>query len=85
MAKKGNFTKPLFWGGVGGVYSIRDMYSISCMAVVVKDHRPSHPYNAGTEHVEFSPTRQTLLARSAVRRWREDGGSVPMSCMALVV
>ena len=26
------------------------------------DHRPSHPYYAGTEHVGFSPTRQTRLA-----------------------
>ena len=26
------------------------------------DHRPSPPYNAGTEHVGFSPTRQALLA-----------------------
>ena len=25
--------------------------------------RPSHPYHAGTERVEFSPTRQTLLRR----------------------
>ena len=32
------------------------------------DHRPSHPYNAGTEHVGFSRTRQTLLAPSAKRR-----------------
>ena len=33
------------------------------------DHRPSHPYNADTEHDGFSPTRQTLLAqaRSTVR------------------
>ncbi|CAN0422214.1 unnamed protein product, partial [Laminaria digitata] len=31
-------------------------------------HRPSHPYNAGTEHVGFSPTRQTSLAPSAMRR-----------------
>ena len=23
---------------------------ILCMAVVIRDHRPSHPYNAGTEH-----------------------------------
>ena len=28
----------------------------------------SHPHNAGTEHVGFSPTRQTLLAPSAKRR-----------------
>ena len=35
------------------------------------DHRPSHPYYTGTEHVGFSPTRQTLLApkRSAVKLW----------------
>ena len=32
------------------------------------ERRPSHPYNAGTEHVGFSPTRQTLLAPSAKRR-----------------
>ena len=31
-------------------------------------HRPSHPYNAGTEQVVFSPTTQTLLAPSAKRR-----------------
>ena len=31
--------------------------------------RPSHPYNAGTGHVRFSPTMQTLLyqAGRAVR------------------
>ena len=28
----------------------------------------SHPYNAGTENVGFSPTRQTSLAPSAKRR-----------------
>ena len=27
------------------------------------DDRPSHPYNAVTEHVGFSPTRPTLLAK----------------------
>ena len=32
------------------------------------DHRPSHPYDAGTEHVGFSPTRRTFLAPSAKRR-----------------
>ena len=32
------------------------------------DHRPSHPYKAGKEHVGFSPTRQTFLAPSAKRR-----------------
>ena len=30
--------------------------------------RPSHPYNAETKHVGFSPTRKTLLAPSAKRR-----------------
>ena len=34
----------------------------------IHDHRPSHPYYAGTEHVGFSPIRQTLLAPSAKRR-----------------
>ena len=29
------------------------------------NHRPSHLYNAGTEQVGFSPTRQTLHAPSA--------------------
>ena len=50
-----------------GVYSIEDMYSISCISLV-HDHRPSHPYNAGMEHVGFTPTRQTSLAPSATRR-----------------
>ena len=31
-------------------------------------HIPSHSYNAGTEHVGFSATRQALLARSTKRR-----------------
>ena len=33
---------------------------MSCMAVVVGSYRPSHPYNAGVEHVGFSPTRQAF-------------------------
>ena len=32
------------------------------------DHRPSHPYYAGTEDVGFSPTRQTLHAPSEKHR-----------------
>ena len=32
------------------------------------DHRPSHPYYAGTEHVGFSRIRQTSCAPSAERR-----------------
>ena len=31
-------------------------------------HRLSHPCNAVTEHVGFSPTRKALLAPSAKRR-----------------
>ena len=38
------------------------MHSRSGMTIAV---RPSHSYNAGIEHVEFSPTRQTLRAPSA--------------------
>ena len=34
----------------------------------VHGHRPSHSYNAGTEHVGFSQTRKTLLAPSPKRR-----------------
>ena len=50
----------------GGVYS--------CHALPWShDHRRSHPYNPGTEHVGLPPTRQTLLAPSAKRR---DGGGV---------
>ena len=44
-----------------GVYSV-------CAWPSCYDHRPSHPYYAGTEHVGFSPTKQTLLAPSAKRR-----------------
>ena len=40
----------------------------SYAAVVVYDHRPSHAYIAGKEHVGFSPTRQTLLAPITKRR-----------------
>ena len=32
------------------------------------DHRSSHSYMAGTEHVRFSPTRVILFAPSAKRR-----------------
>ena len=48
------------------MYSIF-MHGRSGMTIAI---RPSHPYNAGTEHVGFSQTRQALLvyqARSAVR------------------
>ena len=53
------------WGegarGGGGVYLI-------CAWPWSYDHRPSHLYYAGTEHVGCSPTRQTLLVPSAKRR-----------------
>ena len=44
----------------GGVLVI--MHGPSGMAI------DSYPYNAGTEHAWFSPTRQTLLAPNAKRR-----------------
>ena len=44
------------------------MYSIFMHSVMTIWYIPSHPYYAGTEHVGFSPTRQTLLAPSAKRR-----------------
>ena len=37
--------------------------------------RPSHAYNARTEYVGFSSTRQTLLASSAKGGWDGGGGS----------
>ena len=40
-------------------------YGRSGMTIAI---RPLHPYNAGTNHVGFSPTRHTLLAPSARRR-----------------
>ena len=45
-------------GGDAGVMHGRSRTSI----------RPSHPYNAGMEHVGFSRTRQILLVPSAKRR-----------------
>ena len=46
---------------------------------------PSHPYTAGTEHVGFSTTRQTLLAPSEKRHEvfdesppTERGGGTPV-------
>ena len=41
------------------------MHDRSGMAIAI---RPSHPYIAGTEHVGFSMSRQTLLAPSEKRR-----------------
>ena len=37
---------------------------------VIHGRRPSHPHNAGTEHVGFSPTGQALLAPRATRNVR---------------
>ena len=39
---------------------------MACTAVVPYDHRPLHPCYAGTEHVEFSPTRKTLLGGAVI-------------------
>ena len=51
-------------GEGGGVLDIMHDRSRIC------DHRPSHPYNAGTDHVRFSTTRQALHAPSAKRNVR---------------
>ena len=63
------------WGGEGGVYSIGEMYSglmhghsrmtIGRSRMTID---PRKPYNGGTEHVGFSPTRQALLAPRAKHR-----------------
>ena len=49
-------------GGCGGAVCAHVMHDRSRMI------RPSHPHNAGTENVGFSPTRQALLAPSSKRR-----------------
>ena len=54
-------------GGGGRAFIILHVSSVKTM------HRPSHSYNAETEHVEFSPTRQALLAPSCARR-----GGIPL-------
>ena len=52
-----------FFSAGGGVL-------IPCKAVVVY-HRPPHPYDAGTEHVGFSPTRHILLDAPSFA-WRRE-------------
>ena len=62
---------PNYIGGIngGGVLDTRDvldlMHDRSRMTI---DRRPPQPYNAGTEHVGFSQTRQIKLAPRAKRR-----------------
>ena len=51
----------------GGVLDRRDVLDLM-------HGRNLHPYNSGTEHAGFSPTRQTLLAPSA-KRCELSGGS----------
>ena len=51
-------------GGEGGGAGVKSV----CAWPWSYDHRPSHSYYAGTEHVGFSPTTQTFLAPSAKRR-----------------
>ena len=47
---------------------------MSCMAVYSQyDYRRSHPYDARTKHVGFSPIRQALLASSAMKYCIERG------------
>ena len=48
------------------------VFPFSRIAVVVQyDYRPSHPHNVRTEHVEFLPTREALLAPKVI------GGYLP--------
>ena len=55
------------WGkGWGVLVTMHDLESYGQI--------PSHSYSAGTEHVGFSRTRQTLLAPRAKRRGR--GGNI---------
>ena len=53
--------------GVGVERCVWRVYSIRAWPWSY-DHRPWHPYYAGTEQVGLSPTRQALLAPSAERR-----------------
>ena len=64
VGRRGRGVRVVAGGGEGGVYSIF-MHSRSRMPIAI---RPSRPCYAGTEHVGFSPTRQTLLAPSAKHR-----------------
>ena len=67
-------------GGMSGYnMSLGEEHGGGCTYVVhgrscipgIYNHRPSHPLNAGTEQIGFSPTRQTFdcsdKARSAAR------------------
>ena len=49
-------------------YSAGGKVLISCRSLQTIAIRPSRPYYAGTEHVGFSPTRQTSRAPSTKRR-----------------
>ena len=60
-----SMTNLTFWDVVFRAVFIQ---SKGCTQFVQYDHRPSHPYYAGTEHVGFSPTRQTFLETSAKLR-----------------
>ena len=39
------------------------------------DHRPSHPYDAGAGHVEFSPTRDDSVFAASAKRGQVFGES----------
>ena len=72
-------TQPIWWGE--DVLDTRDvldlMHGRGRMTI---NRKPSRPYNAGTEHARFSPTRQPLLAPSAKRR--EVSGESHEGCAA---
>lgn len=52
-------------GGGGKALGGGGWLLMSTMAVESYDHELSHPCSAGSEQVEFSPIRQTLLAAGA--------------------
>ena len=60
--------KPYCTPGAGDVLDRRDVLDVMHGRSRTTIDRSSHPYNAGTEHVGYSSTRQTLLTPSAKRR-----------------
>ena len=57
------------------------MHRRSGMTIAIS---PSHPYNAGPEHVGFSPTGQSLPAASAERNEVREGRRIGL-LLALVI
>ena len=56
------------FGGGGRAGGEREGVIIVMHGRRLLDHRSSHPYDIGTGHVGFSPTRQTSQTSGAVRR-----------------